>query len=241
MAVKVNDADAVKGARAARRGAQTLATARLLGLPLVWMLALVSAPASSQSVAMTGSMGSKALLVVNGGAPKALAAGDTHQGVKVLSVGAEQATVEVGGKRQTVTLGGAPVSVGGGGGGGGGSQIVLTASSGGHFLTLGSINGRSTQFMVDTGATSVAMGADEARRMGIDFEKAPRSFGSTANGTITLYRVKLSSVRIQDVEVNEVDAVVVPQGMPHVLLGNSFLTRFQMKRDNDVMTLTRRY
>lgn len=241
MAVKVNDADAVKGARAARRGAQTLATARLLGLPLVWMLALVSAPAWSQSVAMTGSMGSKALLVVNGGAPKALAAGDTHQGVKVLSVGAEQATVEVGGKRQTVTLGGAPVSVGGGGGGGSGSQIVLTASSGGHFLTLGSINGRSTQFMVDTGATSVAMGADEARRMGIDFEKAPRSFGSTANGTITLYRVKLSSVRIQDVEVNEVDAVVVPQGMPHVLLGNSFLTRFQMKRDNDVMTLTRRY
>lgn len=56
-----------------------------------------------------------------------------------------------------------------------------------------------------------------------------------------MYRVKLRSVRIQDVEVNEVDAVVVPQGMPHVLLGNSFLTRFQMKRDNDVMTLTRRY
>lgn len=191
---------------------------------------------------MTGSMGSKALLVVNGGAPKALAAGDTHQGVKVLSVGADQATVEVAGKRQTVTMGGAPVSVGGGGGGGGqGSQIVLTASSGGHFLTLGSINGRSTQFMVDTGATSVALSADEARRMGIDFEKAPRSHGSTANGTITLYHVKLSSVRIQDVEVHDVDAAVVPQGMPHVLLGNSFLTRFQMKRDNDVMTLTRRY
>ncbi len=206
-------------------------------------LSLASAPAWAQSVAMTGSMGSKALLVVNGGAPKALAAGDTHQGVKVLSVGADQASVEVGGKRQTVMLGGAPVSVGGGGGGGGGqgNQIVLTASSGGHFLTLGSINGRSTQFMVDTGATSVALSADEARRMGIDFEKAPRSYGSTANGTIVLYRVKLNSVRIQDVEVHDVDAAVLPQGMPHVLLGNSFLTRFQMKRENDVMTLTRRY
>lgn len=227
MAVKVN-------------GAKRACAVWLSGPMLAWVLA--SAPAWAQSVAMTGSMGSKALLVVNGGAPKALAAGDTHQGVKVLSVGAEQATVEVGGKRQTVTLGGAPVSVGGGAGGGGqGSQIVLTASSGGHFLTLGSINGRSTQFMVDTGATAVALSADEARRMGIDFEKAPRSFGSTANGTITLYRVKLASVRIQDVEVHDVDAAVVPQGMPHVLLGNSFLTRFQMKRDNDVMTLTRRY
>jgi len=223
MAVKVNDSSGVCAA-------------------WLFCLSLASAPAWAQSVAMTGSMGSKALLVVNGGAPKALAAGDTHQGVKVLSVGADQATVEVGGKRQTVTLGGAPVSVGGGAGGGGqGSQIVLTASSGGHFLTLGSINGRSTQFMVDTGATAVALSADEARRMGIDFEKAPRSFGSTANGTITLYRVKLASVRIQDVEVHDVDAAVVPQGMPHVLLGNSFLTRFQMKRDNDVMTLTRRY
>lgn len=231
MAVKVNDVDHVKGAR----GAWRLSVAWLLSL------SLASAPAWAQSVAMTGSMGSKALLVVNGGAPKALAAGDAHQGVKVLSVGADQATVEVGGKRQTVTLGGAPVSVGGGGGGGGGSQIVLTASSGGHFLTLGSINGRSVQFMVDTGATSVAMGADDARHMGIDFEKAPRLAGSTANGTVWMYRVKLRSVRIQDVEVNEVDAVVVPQGMPHVLLGNSFLTRFQMKRDNDVMTLTRRY
>lgn len=231
MAVKVNEADHVEGDRGARR------------LCFAWLLSLVlaSAPAWAQSVAMTGSMGSKALLVVNGGAPKALAAGDTHQGVKVLSVGADQATVEVGGKRQTVTLGGAPVSVGGGCGGGGGSQIVLTASSGGHFLTLGSINGRSVQFMVDTGATSVAMGADDARHMGIDFEKAPRLPGSTANGTVWMYRVKLRSVRIQDVEVNEVDAVVVPQGMPHVLLGNSFLTRFQMKRDNDVMTLTRRY
>ncbi len=211
--------------------------AALLCVALPWF----GAQAWAQSVAMTGSMGSKALLVVNGGAPKALASGEVHQGVKVLSVMADQATVEVGGKRQTVTLGGAPVSVGGGGGGGQGSQIVLTASSGGHFLALGSINGRSTQFMVDTGATSVAMGADDARRMGIDFEKAPRMAGSTANGTVWMYRVKLSSVRIQDVEVHDVDAAVLPQAMPHVLLGNSFLTRFQMKRDNDVLTLTRRY
>ena len=73
--------------------------------------------ALAQSVAMTGGMGSKALLVINGGAPKALAAGDTFQGVKVISVSGEQAVVEVGGKRQTVRLGEAPVSIGGGGGG----------------------------------------------------------------------------------------------------------------------------
>lgn len=206
--------------------------AAVLGLPL---------GAGAQSVAMSGGMGSKALLVVNGGAPKALGAGDTHQGVKVISVGRDQTVVEVGGKRQTVVLGAAPVSIGGSGGGATGTQIVLTAGSGGHFVTQGSINGRSTQFMVDTGATSIAMGADEARRMGIAFENGQRFYGSTANGHVVAYRVVLTSVRIQDVEVHNVDAAVLPQGMPYILLGNSFLSRFQMKRENDTLTLTRRF
>jgi aspartyl protease family protein len=198
--------------------------------------------AIAQSVAMTGGMGSKALLVVNGGAPKTLAPGDTFQGVKVISVTSDQTVVEVAGKRQTIVLGGAPVSIGGNGGGGAnGTQIVLSAGPGGHFLTQGSVNGRATQFMVDTGATSVAMGADEARRMGIAFEKGERFYGSTANGTVVGYHVILTSVRIQDVEVYNVDAAVLPQGMPHILLGNSFLTRFQMKRENDTLTLTKRF
>lgn len=205
------------------------------------VLAGLALPARAQSVAMTGSMGSKALLVVDGGTPKALAAGETHRGVKVVAVRADQVTVEVGGKRQTIDLGGAPVSIGGVGGSSGGTQIVLTASSGGHFVTSGSINGRATQFMVDTGATSVAMSADEARRMGINYEQGERGQGSTANGVIPIWRVTLKSLRIQDVEVYGVEAVVVPSGMPHVLLGNSFLTRFQMKRENDMLTLTRRF
>lgn len=209
-----------------------------------WLMAALLLPASAwaQSVAMSGGMGSKALLVVNGGAPKALAAGDTFQGVKVISVTSDQTVVEVGGKRQTIMLGGAPVSIGGNGAGGAnGTQIVLSAGPGGHFVTQGSVNGRATQFMVDTGATSVAMGADEARRMGIAFEKGERFYGSTANGTVVGYHVILTSVRIQDVEVFNVEAAVLPQGMPHILLGNSFLTRFQMKRENDMLVLTKRF
>lgn len=205
------------------------------------MLGGAALPAWAQSVAMTGSMGSKALLVIDGGAPKALAAGEAHRGVKVVSVRADQVTVEVAGKRQSIDLGGAPVSIGGGSGGSGGTQIVLTAGSGGHFVTSGSINGRATQFLVDTGATSVAMSADEARRMGIDYERGERGQGSTANGVVPIWRVTLKSLRIQDVEVYGVEAVVLPSGMPHVLLGNSFLTRFQMKRENDMLTLTRRF
>ena len=50
----------------------------------------------------------------------------------------------------------------------------------------------------------------------------------------------LTSVRIGDVQVYNVEALVVPAQMPYVLLGNSFLTRFQMKRENEMMTLERR-
>lgn len=216
-----------------------------LGWALMWGLIIGIPTAHAQgagpSVALSGRMGSKALLVVNGGAPKALAAGEAHQGVKVLSVGAEQAVIEVGGQKQTLTLGGAPVSLGGKGGDEGGTQIVLQAGSGGHFVTDGSINGRSTRFMVDTGATSVAMGADEARRLGINFEAGQRIYGNTANGVVQGFKVSLTSLRIQNVVVHNVEAAVLPQPMNAILLGNSFLTRFQMKRENDTLTLTRRF
>ena len=196
--------------------------------------------AQAQSVAMTGGMGSKALLVINGGAPKALAAGDEHKGVKVVSVSSDATVVDVGGKRQTVRLGGAPVSLGGSGPGGSGSQIVLTAGTGGHFMTQGNINGKAVEFMVDTGATAVSLSAADAKRIGLKYEDGQKIMTSTANGNARAYLVRLNSVRIKDVEVYDVEAVVGEASMPFVLLGNSFLTRFQMKRENDIMTLTKK-
>jgi aspartyl protease family protein len=81
----------------------------------------------------------------------------------------------------------------------------------------------------------------DAERAGINFKNGVPVQLSTANGAAHGFRIKLNSVRVGDVEVYDVDAVVTPQPMPFVLLGNSFLTRFQMKRDNNVMTLDKRY
>lgn len=207
---------------------------------LALALALASATAFAQAVSLQGVLGSKALLIIDGAAPRTVGAGDTHQGVKVLSAAGDQAVVEINGKRQTLRVGDAPASVGGNAGPRG-SKIVLTASTGGHFLAQGSINGHATRFMVDTGATAVGLGAAEAERMGVNYKAGQMVRMSTANGVVPGWLVKLRSVRIGDVEVFEVDAVVGTQAMPHVLLGNSFLTRFQMKRDNDLMVLERRY
>ena len=201
---------------------------------------LAGSAAQAQSVALAGMLGSKALLVVNGTAPKTVAAGETHEGVKVISTSGDQALVEQNGKRNTLRVGEAPVNMGASKSGGKGNRIVLVAGTGGHFLTAGQINGKAVQFMVDTGATSGEMGAQDAERTGINFRVGQPVMMSTANGSVQGYRIKLDSVRVGDVEVFGVDAVVTPQPMPYMLLGNSFLTRFQMLRENDQMTLTKR-
>jgi aspartyl protease family protein len=122
-----------------------------------------------------------------------------------------------------------------------GNKIVLPVGDGGHFLAQGSINGKAAQFMVDTGATAVAMGAAEAKRLGLDYTSGRPVRMNTANGQALGYLLTLNSIRIGDVEVSNVEAIVSSQAMPFVLLGNSFLTRFSMRRDSDQMVLERRF
>lgn len=207
-------------------------------LPL--LLAASCAFAHAQSVMLTGTIGSRAILIVNGSAPKTVTVGESFQGVRLVSLQGEQATVEAGGKRIALRMD-TPVSIGGGGPGGGGTRIVLPVSSGGHFMTQGAINGRTVSFMLDTGATSVAMSAADAQRIGLDFSKGQPVRMSTANGVAMGYRVNLNSVRVGDVEVYDVEAIVSQQAMPYVLLGNSFINRFSMRRDSDQMVLEKRY
>lgn len=196
--------------------------------------------AQAQQVGLQGMMGRKALLIVDGKPPKSVAPGETHLGVTVVSTAGDEAVVEIKGQRHTLRVGDAPASVGGSGPSRG-NKIVMSADSGGHFMAQGSINGRSVRFMVDTGATTIALGAAEAQRLGINYRAGQPVPLSTANGFAMGWVIKLSTVRVGDVQVHDVDAVVAPQAMPFVLLGNSFLARFQMRRENDVMVLVRRF
>jgi aspartyl protease family protein len=233
----------VKGTMLTRRPLPAIPTARAaLATAFFIAIFLICMRAEAQSVALGGVMGNKALLVVNGSAPKGVAAGETHQGVKVVSVSADQVLVEIQGQRSTLRLGAAPVSVGGapGSAGGAGTKIVLPMGSGGHFYTQGQINKQSIQFLVDTGATTVSLGESDAKRLGLDYQSGRPVRLNTANGTALGWAVKLSSVKIGDVEVFDVDAIVGPN-MPYALLGNSFLSRFSMNRNNDMMVLERRY
>jgi len=208
---------------------------------IVATLLLASAGiAGAQSVSLSGRLGDKALLVIDG-TPRMVATGATVQGVKLIAMSADDVTVEVGGKRMTLALGGAQVNLGGAESDGGATRIVLSAAGGGHFYSQGSINGRAVRFLVDTGATNISMSETEAKRLGIDFGRGQRGLANTANGQVIVHRVQLGTVRVGEVTVYNVDATIVPAAMDQVLLGNSFLSRFQMKRENDTLTLDRRF
>ncbi|MNL69246.1 hypothetical protein D3C87_1940750 [compost metagenome] len=97
------------------------------------------------------------------------------------------------------------------------------------------------KYMVDTGASVVAVGKPDAERMGIKVDDKMKVVMATANGVAEGWRVRLKSVRLGDVELLDVEGVVMPTGMPFVLLGNSFLTQFQMTRNNDQMVLEKRH
>jgi aspartyl protease family protein len=213
---------------------------RLLRIALMTSALAAAGHAAAQTVTLNGRLGSQQALLVIDGQPHAVAVGHSVRGVRLLSVSATQAEVAIDGTRRTLQIGAGPVKVSDPASAQSGNAIVLTAGSGGHFHTVGQINGKSVSFMVDTGATKVSMGQAEAERLGVDYKSGTRGLADTANGRVPVYAVTLNSVRVGDVEVANVEALVLPAAMPQVLLGNSFLTRFSMKRENEVMRLEKR-
>ena len=210
----------------------------------LWLMVL-GGPAAAQTVTLGGTLGDKAVLVIDG-VPRTLSRGASHAGVKLVAVSGSEAEVEIANRRVTLQLGGAQVKFdaagnSSGNGSANGNQIVMTAGSGGHFSSAGSINGQPVIFLVDTGATNIALSQTEAERVGVRWRDGQRGMAQTANGPVPVHRARLASVRIGDVQVFDVEATVVPMQMEQVLLGNSFLVRFQMKRENDTLTLVRRY
>ena len=194
--------------------------------------------AQAQEVTFSGRMGSKALLVING-QPRVVGVGEVQGGFKLLEVAGDQARVERDGQTLTLRLGGAPTAVASASerGAAGPRDLELKADAGGHFVTEGWINGKATRFMVDTGATAVSLSQSEAERLGLDWKRAPMAQANTANGTVPAHILQLGTVRIGELVLNNVGAVVLPAQLPHVLLGNTFLSRVSMKRDNDTLKL----
>ena len=205
---------------------------------LLGLCFFLSLPLHAQEVGLAGIMGSKALLIINGGSPRAVPLGSTVDGVKVLAIQNNQVIIEMSGRKRPLRVGqhavGTPAS-------GGAEQMVLNADARGHFFTTGTINGVSLRFLVDTGASMISLGASDARRMGLDFNRGQKGMSQTANGQVVVSKVQLDNVRIGGVTLHQVDALIHQSDMPVALLGMSFLNRMEMQRDGNTMTLKKRF
>ena len=198
----------------------------------------VSTTVVAADVKLVGLFPNRAVVQIDGGPLRTLSVGqETPEGVVLISVEADGATFEIDGRRIALGLSHARMKPGEGA-----ASAKVTADEYGHFTTMGQVNGLPVRFAVDTGATFIAFHANEARRLGLDYRKGQRVLMDTAAGIAPAYRIKLDTVRVGDIAVNSVDAVVMDSEGPAIaLLGMSFLGRMDMKREGEIMTLTKRY
>lgn len=199
---------------------------------------LVSTCAAALDVNVVGLFPNKAVVQIEGGALQTLSVGQkTRDEVMLVSVERDGATFDIRGRRMSLGLGHARMQASGSP-----DSVMVSADGWGHFVTNGEVNGVPMRFAVDTGATFISLPAREATRLGLDYRKGQKAVMETANGDAFAYRVKLDSVRVGDVILNNVDAVVMDgDGLNVALLGMSFLNRMDIRREGAIMTLTKRY
>ncbi|HET9577074.1 MAG TPA: TIGR02281 family clan AA aspartic protease [Usitatibacter sp.] len=204
------------------------------------VLIAAAGPAWATDVNVIGLFPGKAVVVIDRGAPRTLAVGQrTPEGVLLLSADSRSATLEVDGRRETLEMGRhfeQPSQSAAG------SRATLPPDSRGHFMTEGQVNGSAVRFLVDTGATFVTLPSSEARRLHVDLSRGTRGVSQTANGAVPVKRVLLESVKVGDITLYNVEAVVNEGGdMGMALLGMSFLNRTQMRADGPNLVLEKRY
>ena len=117
-----------------------------------------------------------------------------------------------------------------------GGEIVLQRNRAGHYLADGEVNGRRVTFLLDTGATQVALSTDLARELNLK-RGSPVTL-STAAGPVQGYSVRLRSVRLAGIEMKDVGALVSDGLEPErVLLGMNVLKRLEMTQRGDQLIL----
>ncbi len=117
------------------------------------------------------------------------------------------------------------------------NMVVLQRERSGHYIAQGEINGQPIMFLVDTGATDVAVSENMARKMGLDF--GPRIRIMTAAGPSNAWVTRLRTVRLGSLELNNVRATITPGLRDEALLGMSFLKHFDLRQQGDQLLIER--
>lgn len=219
-----------------------LSLSRYLAGRLLLLTCLLGAVpvAAVEKVKVLALFSGKAMLQIDGQQHLLRAGQRSPEGVLLVSANANEAVIEIDGRSETYGLGS---QIGGTFARRETVEVRIWADPRGGYRTTGSINGRMTEMLVDTGATSVAMSEIEARRLGIPYRvEGERSGVRTASGFARAWSVMLDRVQVGEISLSQVEAVVIEGTSPQqVLLGMSFLSRVKMAHKGTLMLLQRRF
>lgn len=195
--------------------------------------------AAAPEVQAIGLFKDRAMLEING-VQRLLKVGETApEGVKLLASDSRGAVLEIDGKRvslalsQRIAASFAAAEF---------AEVRIPRGEQGHHFVGGSINGHPVRFMVDTGATTIAMSSVDAERLGVPWRSGRQSATATASGVAAARELNLATVSIGPITLHDIPATVVTGPYPMtVLLGNSFLSRVEMTEESGVMVLRQKY
>lgn len=209
-------------------------------LILISLICFISSQASiAEDIVVLGLFKGKAIVNIDGKQRTLKKGKPSPEGVKLISADSQIAIIEIDGKQQEYKLGRHV-----------GTSFKKRENAeakimpvNGMYSIAGLINGRPVNFLVDTGATWIAMNSHQARSLGINFRYiGKRGMVSTANGAAPVYRITLDKVKVGEIELTNVEAGVLEGDSPReVLLGNSFLNRVEMQRQGQVMLLRQKF
>ena len=195
--------------------------------------------AAVEQIEVQALFGGKAMILIDGNR-HTLAAGDiSPEGVKLIKSTSKQAVLEIDGKQKTYQLGNTvslnyarPKQL----------EETVYSDDRGMFRSVGTINGRTVEFLLDTGATTVAMNKSQAKRLGVDYRMTGEHvIVSTASDNVRGYRVKLKSVSLGKIKQRNVEAMVIDGNHPGpILLGMSFLGKLKVEKEGKAMTIRQR-
>ncbi len=175
-----------------------------------------------------------------GGQQRLLSVGEKFGGVALVASSSREAVLEYRGVRRRLSLN---QRIGGGKGSQAKPQLTVWPDSRGMYLTAGTINGFPVNFLVDTGATSVALSGREAKRLGIDYRLVGDSTQvATASEVVKGYRVVLNQVSVGEITLRNIEAVVIEGDQPDpILLGMSYLKRIDISHHQGAMLMVPKY
>ncbi len=209
---------------------------------LLIQLGLTTVVAAASTIQVMALFNGKAVVKIDNSRHTLSVGESSPDGVKLISADSEKAVLQVSGKKKTYRVGNA-VSIG--------TQFnepverVVQAfpDKMGMYYIQGSANGYPIKFLIDTGATTIAMNSAQADRLGIDYKLiGDQALVSTASGIAKAYTINLNKVKVGEIELQNVRAMVIDGGYPkEALLGMSFLSRVSVEQKGNRMQIKKKH